>query len=103
MLRGSNPYKKRLKRHIKKITITIVIFGYLFYLLVGSYGLLNITRLKRKELNLRQQKKKLIEERVALADSIKMVKNDTFLLEKIAREKLGMIMPGDTVILMDDK
>jgi cell division protein FtsB len=32
-----------------------------------------------------------------------MIKSDTFLLEKIAREKLGMIKPGDTVIIFEDK
>lgn len=42
----------------------------------------------------------LLEERTALGDSLLMIKEDTFLLEKLAREKLGMIKPGDTVILL---
>ena len=39
----------------------------------------------------------------ALLDSLKKIKTDTFLIEKIAREKLGMIKEGDTVIIYDEK
>jgi len=77
----------------------VIIFGYIYYLLFGSYGFINIFRLKKEEVNLRRQKDELLEEREALKDSIQLIRNDSLFLEKLAREKLGMIMPGDTVIL----
>jgi len=87
------------KKHIKKLLLILALLGYLYYLLFGSYGFINITRLKRKEVLLRKEKRVLLEERMALTDSLSMIKQDTFLLEKFAREKLGMMKPGDTIIL----
>jgi cell division protein FtsB len=80
-----------------------MICGVLYYLFFGSYGFINIIKLKRKEINLRRQKQQFLKQEEALLDSLKKIKSDTFLLEKIAREKLGMIKPGDTVIIFDDK
>lgn len=91
--------KFRLKRQLKKLLPIIAIAGYLYYLLLGPYGFINICRLKKEELSLKRKKERLLEEREALSDSLIMIQKDTFLLEKLAREKLGMIMPGDTVIL----
>ncbi len=77
--------------------------GVLYYLFFGSYGFINIFKLKRKEINLRKQKQEFLQKEQALLDSLKKIKSDTFLLEKIAREKSGMIKPGDTVIIFEDK
>lgn len=92
--------KPRLNNLIKRLLPVFALLAYLFYLLLGPYGFINIGRLKREEINLRRQKMELLEERTALGDSLLMIKEDTFLLEKLAREKLGMIKPGDTVILL---
>ncbi len=92
-------HKGQVKQHLKKLLPILAILGYIFYLLLGPYGFVNICRLKREELTLRRQREAFVEERAALTDSLLMIKRDTFLLEKLAREKLGMIMPGDTVIL----
>ena len=94
------PRKPRLNNLIKRLLPVFALLAYLFYLLLGPYGFINIGRLKREEINLRRQKIELLEERNALGDSLLMIKEDTLLLEKFAREKLGMIKPGDTVILM---
>lgn len=92
-------HRSKLKKHIKRLLPAMIVFGYISYLLLGSYGFINIFRLKKQELNLRRQKEKLLEERRALNDSIQIIRNDSLFLEKLAREKLGMIMQGDTVIL----
>jgi cell division protein FtsB len=91
--------KPKLKKHLKRLLPVIIIFGYIYYLLFGPYGFINIFRLKKEEVNLREQKEKLLEEKEALNDSINLIRNDSLFLEKLAREKLGMITPGDTVIL----
>lgn len=98
--RKSSSRKKRLVSNLKKILPVVIILAYLYYLLFGPYGFINIIKLKTKEIHLRKRKTELIEKRNALSDSIKMIKKDTLLLEKIAREKLGMIKPGDTVIFI---
>ncbi|MCK4421464.1 septum formation initiator family protein [candidate division WOR-3 bacterium] len=91
-------WKNRLK-----ILIPLSIFlAYLSYLLLGSYGFINIIRLKREEVNLREKKKALLEEKVALLDSLEMIREDSFALERLAREKLMMVKPGDEIILLEE-
>lgn len=103
MPRGSKVSKGLLKRHLKRILLVLMICGVFYYLFFGSYGFINIIKLKRKEISLRRKKQEFLKEEKAVLDSLKEIKSDTFLLEKIAREKLGMIKPGDTVIIYDEK
>jgi cell division protein FtsB len=103
MPRGSKRSKKLIKKKLKKILVYLVICGIIYYLFFGAYGLINITKLKRRENKLRKEKQELLKREAALLDSLKKIKTDTFLIEKIAREKLGMLKDGDTVIIYDEK
>jgi cell division protein FtsB len=103
MPRGSSLFNNLLKKYLKKIFLCLIILGILYYLFFGTYGFISIFKLKRKESSLRKTKQELLTREKALSDSLKKIKTDTFLIEKIAREKLGMIKSGDTVILYDEK
>ncbi len=103
MPRGSKRSKNLLKQSLKKILIILIICGIIYYLFFGTYGFINIAKLKRREIDLKKEKQELIKKQEALIDSLKKIKSDTFLIEKIAREKLGMIKPGDTVIIYDEE
>jgi cell division protein FtsB len=103
MPRGSKRFKNLLKQSLKKILIILIICGIIYYLFFGTYGFINIAKLKRREIDLKKEKQELIKKQEALIDSLKKIKSDTFLIEKIAREKLGMIKPGDTVIIFDEE
>ena len=103
MPRGSKQSKNLLKKYLKKISFGLIFLGILYYLFFGAYGFINIFKLKRKERSLRKTRQELQIREEALLDSLKKIKTDTILLEKIAREKLGMIKSGDTVIIYDEK
>ena len=103
MQRGSKRSKKLIKKNLKKILLLLIISGIIYYLFFGAYGFINIAKLKRRENKLRREKQELLKKEEALLDSLKKIKKDTFLIEKIAREKLGMIKDGDTVIIYDEK
>lgn len=103
MPRGSKKSKNLLKKYLKKILSGLIIFGIIYYLFFGAYGFINIFKLKRKERALRKTKQELRIKEEALLDSLNKIKEDTLLLEKIAREKMGMIKSGDTVIIYDEK
>ena len=103
MPRSSKRSKKLIKKNLKKILLFLIICGIIYYLFFGAYGFINITKLKRRENRLKKEKQELLKQQEAVLDSFKMIKNDTFLIEKIAREKLGMIKSGDTVIIYDEK
>ncbi len=95
--------KKLIKKNLKKILLVLIICGIIYYLFFGAYGFINIVKLKRRENKLKKEKQELLKKQEALLDSLKKIKKDTFLIEKIAREKLGMIKSGDTVIIYDEK
>jgi cell division protein FtsB len=103
MPRSSKRSKKLIKKKLKKVLLILTTCGIIYYLFFGAYGFINIAKLKRKETKLRKEKQELLKKQEALLDSLKMIKKDTFLIEKIAREKLGMIKDGDTVIIYDEK
>jgi cell division protein FtsB len=46
------------------------------------------------------QNRALAEENQRLADEIERLKNDEAYLEKVARDQLGHVKPGDTVYLV---
>jgi len=103
MPRGSKRSKDLLRKSLKKILIILIICGIIYYLFFGTYGFINIAKLKRREIELKKEKQELLKKKEALLDSLRMIKEDTFLIEKIAREKLGMIKNGDTVIIYDEE
>jgi cell division protein FtsB len=103
MPRGSKRSKKLIKRNLKKILSVLIISGIIYYLFFGAYGFINILKLKRRENKLKREKQELIKKQKELLDSLQKIKKDTFLIEKIAREKLVMIKDGDTVIIYDEK
>jgi cell division protein FtsB len=103
MPRGSKHSKKLLKKRLKKILIVLILFGIIYYLFFGAYGFINIIKLKRREIELKKEKQELLKKQEAFIDSLKKIKSDTFLIEKIAREKLSMIKSGDTVIIYDEE
>ena len=103
MPRGSKRSKKLIKKNLKKVLSVLIICGIIYYLFFGTYGFINIIKLKRRENKLKKEKQELLKKEEALLDSLKKIKKDTFLIEKIAREKLGMIKSGDTVIIYDEK
>jgi cell division protein FtsB len=103
MPRGSKHSKKLIKKQLKKILLILIICGIIYYLFFGAYGFINILKLKRTENKLKREKQELIKREKEILDSLKRIKKDTFLIEKMAREKLGMIKDGDTVIIYDEK
>jgi len=73
----------------------LVWFVYLF--LGGSYGLLRIISLHTKIKGTEKQSDKLIIEEITLTKKCEKLKTDLFVIEKIAREKLGMIKEGELI------
>ncbi len=82
-----------------------VLFGSIFFILLliflfffsGSYGILELVRLKRENSKLLLRKESLLKDRAAVQDSIKKAEGDTAFLEKLAREKIGMTKKGEKV------
>ena len=73
----------------------LALFLYLF--LGGPYGLIKIITLYTKLKSVERETDKLTVEKVLLTKQCERLQTDLFAIEKIAREKLGMIKEGEIV------
>lgn len=84
-----------------RIIIGLVLSFFIVMILFSDYGLIKRLSLSIKEMDYNSK----IEEQKQLNDSLKTridnLQNDTTLIEKIAREKYGMIKNGETIILIE--
>lgn len=95
------PRKRKRKTSTKKWIFRIIVFGFLalflYLVLGGPYGLIKIITLYTKMKNVERETDRLIVEKVLLTKQCENLRNDLFTIEKIAREKLGMIKEGEVV------
>ncbi len=89
---------KRRNQIIVGLIFSVLLVLFLF----SDYGLI-----KRISVNMKvSEYEQLIEKELLIQDSlnnrIDLLKTDTFLIEKTAREKYGMIKPGEKVILIEE-
>lgn len=86
-----------MKKKVSLRKVLIVLFSVYVCYIIGST---QISMIKiRKELNVRQQElTKLREKNEKLQDEVKMSKTDDY-IEKLARERLGMIKDGETPVI----
>lgn len=89
--------KRKLKfSHI----IFLVLVCYFGYTLLSQQ--LMISRKKSELCKYKEQNKKIEEENKYLSDQIEYSKTDEY-KEKLAREKIGLIKPGEVVYVIHDK
>ena len=60
-------------------------------------GIMTVLKLEKDLVELKDNNEKLRDENKGIRGEIKLLKNDTLAIEKIAREKLRMVKPGETV------
>lgn len=80
----------------------IYLFGSLIILLslvtiVGERGALHLWRLRGEKDRLDEQNFRMQKENEALRERIYRIRNDNAYLEKLAREELNLVRPGDVV------
>jgi cell division protein FtsB len=69
----------------------------LIYAVVGERGAIHLWRLQGEKARLDEQNYRLQKDNEALREKITRLRNDDFYLEKIAREELNLVRPGDIV------
>jgi cell division protein FtsB len=98
-------YRKPRKRKKKSATKRWIFRGvllaflalFLYLFLGGPYGFIKIVSLYVQLKSVEKQTDKLTVEKVLLTKQCDRLKTDLFAIEKIAREKLGMIKDGEIV------
>ena len=87
-----------------KLIFTLLVLAIVLgFLLFSNYGL--YTRLKLRDEKIKLEKEINSEKKVqdSLKKAIKKLENDNFEIERVAREKYGMIKPGEKVYLINKK
>lgn len=70
----------------------------LAYAIIGNNGYLELRRREAKNRELRAKADELRQENKEILNEIKALKSDPKMIEKIAREELGMVKPGEVKI-----
>ena len=101
-------YRKRKKKRqpIKKknyIYILTIVFGFLI-LLINDFGLVKLIKLQRQKNKLEKDLTALYSQQTSLRETIYRLQFDSTYINKIAREKYMMVLPGEKVYrVLDEK
>ena len=86
--------KGKRSHRIILIAILLLVF-FLTYLFISGY--LDLRKVGQRLARIEEENKKLIQENKRLGEEIKALEGDSFYIEKIAREELGMVKKGEIV------
>lgn len=78
--------------------VLLFMVGMLLISLIGDQGLIAYFRLKAEALSLRRDVAGLSEQRGELARTIKALRENPNYIEMLARQRLGLVRPGDVVV-----
>lgn len=91
--------KKKLRR--RRILASLVIgFAILLYVLFNPYGIWTRYKLERNKNTLADSLQSLRVQQDSLRLRIKLLQTSTYEVERIARERYGMVKPGEQVYII---
>jgi cell division protein FtsB len=85
-----------------KLAVGALVLVILAFTVFGERGLLNLVRYQKERQELVAEAERLKAENQRLREEIERLKNDPSLIERLAREELGMVKPGELVIQFAD-
>ena len=91
------------RRRIKGILFFVVLIVAAYEFVGGDYGYYRIRNQKEQIDLLRAEIRKMKSENEALRRHVSLLESDPATIEKIARERYGMIKPGESVYMVYDK
>ena len=104
---SNNLLRKQVVSEVKKkrlifLTIAVLSFIYLSISLVfGDMGLLRYLELNRTKMNLERQLSEIDRQNAQLRTQLKLLKEDSFAREKLAREEYGLSKPNEYIFKYD--
>ena len=95
----SSPLWRRALNYLL-VFATVVLFA---DALVGERGLVATTRARRASTDLSENVERLRRENKQLRDKAKRLREDPTTIESLAREELGLIRPGEVLVVIKDR
>jgi cell division protein FtsB len=93
--------KKGRRRAI--VILTAAVVGVLGYNFVGEKGLVRLGQMVNRRNDLRIRVEELKRNNSRMADEIELLRSDADTVEDLARTRLGMVKPGETVYLFPEE
>lgn len=92
-----------IRRHFRIIIVLLIVFLIFYHLFFSNYGFIRKWELEKQKQNLLIEIRHQIEFRDSLKNRIKLLTNDTTEIEKIAREKYGLLREGEVLYVIGKK
>ncbi len=91
-----NPPPSFLRRNARKI-LAVFVFALVVQDIFGAHGFLAMRRTQKEIQRLRQEIQQVNAENRELAGQVKALKSDPRMIERIAREEMGLARPGEFI------
>ncbi|MEJ5286000.1 MAG: hypothetical protein CH6_4127 [Candidatus Kapaibacterium sp.] len=91
------------RKSVRFIFIFLSLIFIAYYLFFSDFGYLNKWKLEREKKILLNQIKEELERRDSLEMRIKLLESDSLEIEKVAREKYGLVKEGEEVYAITKK
>lgn len=101
--RQSKGLSLKEKKIFRRVLLTFFLAGSFFLLFAPRCSLYSYYKMEKKSNRLVEENKRLLEEKAALEKEIDLLLHDKEYLEKIAREKYGMLKKNEEVYYLDPK
>jgi len=88
---------QKLRRRFAWGIAAIVLFYLLVPLIVGDMGLVKYFRMRQTQHRLQEEIQQLSEENKKIEGDIQALRSDPARIERLARERLGLVRPGEVV------
>ena len=104
---SNNQLRKQVMSEVKKkrlIFLTFVVLSFIYLsisLVFGDMGLLRYLELNRTKMNISRQISEINRQNEQLRTQLKLLKEDPFYREKLAREEYGLSKPNEYIFQYD--
>ncbi len=88
-----------VRNRIALVVFAVLAFGLLLLAIFNDKGVLQVHSQSQKLAGVEAEIRKIEAENQALSDEIQALRTDPAMIEKLAREELKLVKPGDVVLL----
>ena len=96
------PRRAREERWRRRMRLAVLFVAALLLAnaVIGDNGLVALWRLRAETASLETEVERLRDERVRLVDEARRLREDSLMIEEVARRELGLVKPGERVVLV---
>jgi cell division protein FtsB len=102
---GRNPFRSPVVRWAVRAVVAVALafaFGYLPYRVYGGAGLGRLGQLQRELRDLKARNQVTATENERLRAEVHALRHDLGAVERVAREELGLVKPGEVVFQIEE-